>query len=437
MLQLQREGAIQMDTPWEDLLRSTPMRLLVDMAYRCSTESEREEARANPGQEHLRRRLNLQVVYLASQLHVLRPALLLPPLSLLATVVSSDVANAKDLTGITSALGLSSSYHTTLPERRRAEQRAFESRVLWLVTILLGGHRVTLGFDNVNKLRRFVNGGCLDLIGAAFFVQHPPPPRSIRLSREPPKPASLTEDIFALTAPMLAARDTFQLGLLAKVVDALPHDAEVDIPIGNFATRAAALVRRGRGALKRRGDELNLTSAFAASSPLARRRGDGSILKQESPVRVPVRARHAYSPKFGGSLEESGMEVQEGEQLLLLARVEALCHVRRTDDSCEEGLIPAWVVDADRVPASAGSDELLYEEAPPVPSRMELCTSVLKQHTSDGASPMHLGKKPRCGEASASAAGADSPLRLEGAGKPCRPRLAAPHPHAHPSRAAD
>ena len=46
------------ETSWAgELLKLAPMRVLVNLAWVSATEAEREEARANPGQGELRRRL--------------------------------------------------------------------------------------------------------------------------------------------------------------------------------------------------------------------------------------------------------------------------------------------------------------------------------------------------------------------------------------------
>ena len=57
LLRMQHDGTITPDTPWTELLKLAPMRVLVNLAWVSATEAEREEARANPGQGELRRRL--------------------------------------------------------------------------------------------------------------------------------------------------------------------------------------------------------------------------------------------------------------------------------------------------------------------------------------------------------------------------------------------
>ena len=99
----------------------------------------------------------MHALFLAAQLHVLRPTLLLPPLALLGTVLSSDIANAKVLTGIFSGLGVSSSYFVTLPQRVLAEKRAFEARTMWAVTWLLARQHVVSAILAASRARALCN----------------------------------------------------------------------------------------------------------------------------------------------------------------------------------------------------------------------------------------------------------------------------------------
>ena len=160
---------------WMDILRLAPFRTLLSATWLATSQSEREASRPDPRQSELRQRFNREVVVLCGRLHTLRPTLILPPLRLLSNVLASDVANSKQVTGIASGLGLSASYSWTLPLRIEAEAQAFGTRLLWMCVAYFGGGRWIVGFDNVNKLRRFLHGGCLDMIGCAAFHQQVPP----------------------------------------------------------------------------------------------------------------------------------------------------------------------------------------------------------------------------------------------------------------------
>ena len=106
--------------------------------------------------------------------------------------------------------------------------------VLSIAVLLLCGYRPTLGFDNINVLRRYLGRGCLNLIGAIVFFERPPPPLldgSCR-SREPPNPQQLNTSIFDTTPAQRSATLAYRASLWPDrtVITAatIPNSASLD-----------------------------------------------------------------------------------------------------------------------------------------------------------------------------------------------------------------
>eukprot|EP00966_Prymnesium_polylepis_P087559 2026115-Prymnesium_polylepis.1 len=197
------DGQLRHDMNWLDLLGLAPFRTLLNATWLATSQAEREPSRPDPRPSALRQRFNREVIFLANRLHTLRPTLVLPPLRLLASVLASDVADSKQLTGVVSGLGVCASYSWTLPLRVEAEAQAFDTRLLWMCVGFFSGGRWILGFDNVNKLRRFLNGGCLDMIGCAAFFQRQP--LEATRSRQLPELHSIDDSIFELNPSLRTA----------------------------------------------------------------------------------------------------------------------------------------------------------------------------------------------------------------------------------------
>jgi hypothetical protein len=278
-------------------MQLAPFRILVDMAHRMTSRAEREDSRADPCQSELRKRFNVHFIYLCSQLHILRPKLVLPPTGLIGNVLGSDVANAKSLTNLMSSFGMGISYQATLPLRVEAECAAYRSRVLCLCVAYLSGNRWCLGFDNINKLRRFLNGGCLDLIGAAAFRQLAPMQSITDRSETPRDPATLDDAIFSRSEAVVTARDMFIIGQYIAVVGALCFDQDVRIELP-CATTATSLVRRKRshGASKSESS----TSSGSVGYGLRSASVPSAMVEQTF-----AECKHDYAPVFGGSFPAS------------------------------------------------------------------------------------------------------------------------------------
>jgi hypothetical protein len=292
------------------------MRTLLQCAYAASTQAEREPTRADPCQSALRQRLAREVVCLCGRLHTLRPTLVLPPLRQLACVLASDVADSKTLTGIFSGIGFAASYSWTLPLRAEAEQAAGATRLLWLCVGYLSGGRWTLGFDNVNQMKRFLNGGCLDMIGAAAFHQAAPL-RAEVLSREPPDLALIDESILRLSPEGAAACSRFQLRQFGQVRGAAAAEAsgtQVELSGANAAMSLTARAKRALPCTAK--PECAEAAAGSCNPPPASPVASPPTTRQrcrapdsEPPLEVVV-ARHTHAPKDGGAFEQNGLAVQ-------------------------------------------------------------------------------------------------------------------------------